>query len=291
MGTVWTPVAALRRCVLALSVLEDVDIVATDEGALVGALDLSDGVRSLLPWDEVAEAVGPMDPETAPARSRLHAWARARLALAQRDSDAWTPLARPVGLPVGHVLHPGQDWPCEHVPGGALDLGLGLVGLLGDAERVDVPPPALLAAAGVHLRDAWPPARDYLERMGALVAARVEAGETVLRPMGDCDVLTLLGSAALRAAVAASQSDHMQAAVVPMRRRGWLDVRRVDPAFALAAASATDPPDRGFARPVLVTREEVALSRDGCTAAVALGDPATGDDSRADLWRRPVRYR
>jgi hypothetical protein len=54
----------------------------------------------------------------------------------------------------------------------------------------------------------------------------------------------------------------MRTVAVPMRARGWLDLTRIDPAFSAAAARLTMEEDRGFSRPLLVTREEVALARD-----------------------------
>src|SRR5512144_3083051 len=124
--------------------------------------------------------------------------------------------------------------------------------------------------------------------MGALAAARWwREPEGPLRPMGDCDVVTLLGSLRLRVTLTAS-SGGMRTAAVPMRDRGWLDLRRVDPAFALAAAAATPVDRRGFTRPLLLTADEVAMARaGGHTAADALRDLAPGDEER---WRRPMRY-
>ena len=79
----------------------------------------------------------------------------------------------------------------------------------------------------------------------------------------------------------------MRAAAVPTRRRGWLDLSRTDPAFALAAASLADPEERGFERPLLVTVDEVALARSG-------GDPvlqAIRDGAAPDPLLPSVRYR
>jgi hypothetical protein len=73
-----------------------------------------------------------------------------------------------------------------------------------------------------------------------------------------------------------------------MRTRGWLDLTRIDPAFALAAAAATDPEERGFPRGLLVTREEVVLvAPGGRPQEIVLRDPA----ARALPHRRPVLYR
>ena len=104
-----------------------------------------------------------------------------------------------------------------------------------------------------------------------------------LRPMGDCDVVSLLGSAVLRGALAGDQGG-MRAIAVPMRTRGWLDLRGIDPAFSLAAASLTDPADRGFNRPLLLTAEEVALVPEGGRPAeVVLRDAAPGHAQNRDV--------
>jgi hypothetical protein len=59
-----------------------------------------------------------------------------------------------------------------------------------------------------------------------------------------------------------------------MRRRGWLNLGRIDPAFAAAAAAATPPAERGFDRPVLVTRDEVVMApAGGRPAEIVLRDP------------------
>jgi hypothetical protein len=173
------------------------------------------------------------------------------------------------------------------VPGGALDLGLGLAGL-DRAHRDDVVPvtPGVLAAAGLDAATWWPRAMDYLERMGGLAAARqVTEGARPLRPMGDCDVVTLLASAVLRAALV-SKTGGMRTVAAPMRTRGWTDLSRIDPAFVKAAAELTDPPQRGFSRALLVTAEEVVLAPGG-------GDPAAlplRDESPDERWPRDVRW-
>ncbi len=70
-----------------------------------------------------------------------------------------------------------------------------------------------------------------------------------------------------------------------MRRRGWTRLALVDPAFAVAAAAATDPEERGFARPLLVTADEVTQAPAGGGDAVALRQP--GAD--ASPWGRQVQ--
>jgi hypothetical protein len=113
----------------------------------------------------------------------------------------------------------------------------------------------------------WKAAREYLEQMGSLAADRYRRRPTEpLRPMGDCDVATLLGATSLRLALCGQERTGLCAAAVPNRTRGWIDLSRTDPAFALVAASLADPHERGFSRPLLLTREEVVMAREG-------GDP------------------
>jgi hypothetical protein len=125
-------------------------------------------------------------------------------------------------------------------------------------------PHRLLETTGVDADAWWPNAVVYLERMGRMAAERMRRiPEAPLRPMGDCDVVTLLASLTLRVGMVADVPDGMRTVAVPMRSRGWLDLSRVDPAFSAAAARLTAPEDRGFTRPLLVTREEVALAPEG----------------------------
>lgn len=273
----------LRRCALAVAVLHDVDLQPADDGVvLAGTPDLT------VTWGECAEAVfdAPDDQE---ARHRLARWLRLRRALSALTSADLDGRVRPVGLPVAHVLHPGLSWVRERVLGNALDLGLGLLGVGDDPDLVEVVPTGVLNAVGVDAVPWWPGARSYLERMGAVAAERCLADpEPTLRPIGDCDVVTLLGSAVLRAALCGGNGGTMRAVAVPMRRRGWLDLRRIDPAFALAAAAATDPAERGFSRPLLVTADEVtAVAPGDRPAEEVLRDPA----ALRQAWDRPVRYR
>ena len=272
----------LRQHALAVAVLHDVDVQPADDGVvLAGRPDLR------VTWSECAEAVygAPDDQE---ARHRLLSWFHLRRTVSDLGSADLAGRARPVGLPVGHALHPGPPWVRERVLGDALDLGLGLLGVGDDPGRVEVVPTGVLRAADADTVSWWAPTRGYLERMGAIAAERWLADpDPTLRPIGDCDVVTLLGSAVLRTALCGGSSGTMRTVAVPMRRRGWLDLRRIDPAFALAAAAATDPAERGFSRPLLVTADEVAMvGPGGRPAAEALGDRgATGQ-----AWDRPVRY-
>jgi hypothetical protein len=172
----------------------------------------------------------------------------------------------------------------HRVAGDALDLGLGVLGLLGDPDQVVVVPPALFGAAGVDTSEWWPAQVRELERVGRLAAERfLQDGSAPLRPFGDYDVLTLLGSTAFRSVLCESDPVGWRTAAVPMRTRGWLDLGRIDPAFAAAAALATSPDERGFDRAVLVTPEEIVMVGSiGRSAMHALQDPP----ARIDPWLR-----
>lgn len=265
--------AALRRAMLMVSVLDDVEVgldpADDEEGALLG----TPGGRLTIAWAEVARVVGEDGSDSTATRERLSRWLRLRAALAGVSDVAR--LARPVALPVGHVLHPGPRWVQHRVLGGAMDVGVGLLGLSEDPDEVVVLPPGLAEAAGHQESTWWPIAAAYLDEKGRIAAQRLlRDTDGPLRPIGDCDVVTLLASAAFREALCGGDRLTLRSAAVPMRRRGWLDLRRVDPAFAVSAAAATDPVERGFDRPLLVTCEEVTVVRAGGRPAhLDLRDP------------------
>ncbi len=263
----------LRRGVLAVSVLSDVDVEPSPLGVVLP------GEPSLwVPWGECRVALAGHDPETDQGRARLTAWLLARRRAGDLPPEHLVAALRPVGLPNDHVLHPGHGWVRERVLGDALDLGLGAVGLdPEDPDRVDLLPTPALAAAGLDPDTAWIGARAYLEQMGRLAVARLARdARGVLRPLGDCDVLTLLGSRALREALA-DEHHGLAPVVAPMRRRGWTRLALVDPAFGPAAAAATDPEERGFPRPLLVTADELTLVAPGGHPQDVLSVPATAD--------------
>lgn len=275
---------ALKRCALAVSLLLDIDAEPDDRGVVVR------GVPEVhVPWRECRLALAGADPESDLGRRLLGRWLLRRRWLADHTYDDLAERARPVGLPAGHALHPGAGWVRRRVLGGALELGLGFLGIQpSQPDRVTLmPQPALDAAGLADVAGAWwLRAEDYLERMGAMAAERFFRDRAaVLRPMGDCDVVTLLGSRTFRTALA-GEAGGMRPIVAPMRTRGWVDISRIDPAFGPAAAAATDAVDRGFPRPLLVTAEEVAMVRPGGAPAIALNDPAPRDG-----WAKPVLYR
>ncbi|HVQ17698.1 MAG TPA: hypothetical protein VMT27_01525, partial [Actinomycetes bacterium] len=244
---------ALRRCVLAVSVIDGFDAMPGDDGVTLDA-----GPQLLLPWAEVDRVVGDTEPEGTQGRSRLRTWFQMRTSLLRlRDPQRH---ARAIGLPRGHVLHPGPPWVRHHVHGGGLDLGVGLIGLFDDPDQVVVVPRMLFAAAGIDDEPWWPLLAFSLEQTGRLAAARhTNDPQLPLRPFGDFDVVTLLGSSAFRTELCQADPLGWRSAAVPMRQRGWLDLGRIDPAFAAAAALATEPHERGFERAILVTSEEVVV--------------------------------
>ena len=119
-----------------------------------------------------------------------------------------------------HVLHPGLDWVRERVLGDALDLGLGA----STSTR-----PTRTASWCCRRRPSTRPGSTSDDggccageprRAGTIAAERLRRDtRAVLRPLGDCDVVTLLGSRVLRTAL--RRTPGHGAAAVPMRRRGW----------------------------------------------------------------------
>jgi hypothetical protein len=284
----------LRRGVLAVSVLDDIDLVPDPHGIRLdlpaGAAVLQDpdsGFDGSIPWSELASAVGDQDPESEVGRVRLRDWLRLRLLFAELGSvAAWRAelAAVPVGLPADHPLHPGPQWVQEPVLGGLVDLGIGIRGLVGaDPDHVVVLHPDLAVALGLDTRRWWSALRSRLEDMGELTIARLRRdGIGVIAPMGGCDVVTLMGSRTLRAYLADSDGTGMRGVAVPMRSRGWFDLARIDPAFVSAAAAATDEVDRAFWSPLLVTRDEVTTGLPGGDVrTIVLRDPAAADA----LWQ------
>jgi hypothetical protein len=274
---------AVRRCALAVSVLTDLDIRPAGDGIVLPGLP-----EIFVSDDELCAAVAGADPETGRARRRLGRWLAARRAVAERSLDELAEIIRPVGLPVGHELHPGPAWVRQPVRGGCLDLGAGFIGLdPSDCERVVVVPQSVLDATGIDPAPWWRGTTEYLENMGALATTRWRRAPAVaLRPMGDCDVITLLASEVFRGALCAD-ADGMRAVAVPVRHRGWLELSRIDPAFVQAAAAIAGDEERGFPRPVLLTVDEVAVAMPGGKPAeIVLRDPAP-DNQR---WLRDVLY-
>jgi hypothetical protein len=266
----WAEAPQLRRCALGVAVMDDIDVLPSPHGVVLpGDPDVS------LTWAECRRAIAGAQPESPEARSRLKRWFQTRRWLADRPIEDLAERARPYGACVASPLHPGLDWVRRRVLGDTLDLGFGFVGI--DPEQPDLVMPIphqLLRAAAVEPAPWWPTAVVYLERMGEMAAERIGRSPTApLRPMGDCDVVTLLGSRTLRQAIVEGVVDGMRTVAVPMRTRGWLDLNRIDPAFSAAAARLTIEDERGFDRPLMITREEVVIARgDGDVIRAGLED-------------------
>jgi hypothetical protein len=276
--------------VLAVTLLDQGDLAELEvvEG---GVLRRGTRPSPVIPWDELLLAGGdPQDEAGEPVRRRRIArWLRVRLLLhdlldapdvPDRDAAAVAVVVRvrPRALPRDHVLHPGPAWTRHTILGGALDLGLGLRGIdddgRSDHEAVGILPPGILEAAGLDAHTAAGRADRYLQDMADLGSQRFALdSSSVLRPLGDADVVTLLASRTYRTALLDGQG--MRSAAIPVRTRGWLDLGRLDPAFAISAAELTDPDERGFTRPVLITRDEVTMVREGGSPVrQSLADPA-----------------
>jgi hypothetical protein len=264
---------ALRRGVLGVCVIHELDL-RPEYDAVV--LEGTPEVR--VPWRILRRAVAGAEPEDELGQARL-----SQVLLSARAAADIGPLglqltARPFAIAADHPVHPGLDWIRRRVLGDALDVGLGFIGLdVFDPDRVIPVPQAVLDLFDVDTEDWWTEADSYLEDMGAMAALRWRRTPDVpLRPMGDCDVVTLLASRVFRGALAGVACGGMRAVAVPMRSRGWLDLARIDPAFVVTAAEITNHKERGFRRPVLVTPDEVVQPIDGGNPAeIVLRDPAT----------------
>jgi hypothetical protein len=275
--------AAVRRCLLAVMVLHDLD-VSWDEGSRPSGAGLADvrleGTSPVrVSGDRLRALVGSDDPEDSATIDRVARWLLLRRAVHELPMPLLREGLRVVGLPVGHLLHPGEQWVEVRVAGGALTLGLGLLPAASDADPqapTPVPlPPGVLQDAGIDPSTVWPDALRRLEELGSLAAARRRRRpRDPLRPLAEADVVTLLGSRAFRAELAGgpdSRPAGLAGLVVPMRTRGWVSSSAIDPAFGPAAAAATDEQSRGFPRPLLVTEDEVVQVPEGGHALRYLG--------------------
>jgi hypothetical protein len=256
--------ATLRQCALAVSVLADIDLLPRDDGVVVTG-SRSDGHGDVLvDWTEFADALGDHEPLSATGCHRVGTLLRlCRVVADHGDRPDGAPAlirraTRALALPPDHALHPGGDWLLGRVRGEALDLGVGVLGLAGQPDDARPLPPSLARRLRLRPDRWWPDLIEHVERMGRLAAARiVRDGSPVLRPVGGCDPLTLLASPPLREQLATADGTGMRAVAAPTRRRGWFDLRQVDPAYVAAVWSLTDPPERGLPTPLLVTRHEV----------------------------------
>ncbi len=273
--------AALRRGTLAASLLDDIPVEPTEDGVRIGH-DWTDRKTWVeVPWSDLVKALGDAAPLSVEGRLRLRDWLRAVGELT--NPQALTSRVVALALPRGHALHPGKSWPMQSILGGVLDLGLGLrpiVDQLPDGTPAGQPTPLPLSAIqrrGVDPAPWWAAADFHRTTMAQLAVDRIRReGIDSLRPLGGCDVFTLLSSPVLRSYLCESDGTGLRAVAVPMRDRGWVDLARIDPAYVGSAATATEPERRGLSRPLLITTDEVTLSPGVRTVAqqaqVALSD-------------------
>lgn len=287
--------ADLRRCVFAVAVLHDLDLEPGPDGVTLC------GPRSVVvSWAAIAGALGRHTPDSSAGRQQVAELMRLRRLAHVAPPGLVRAAVTVVGWPADAPDHPGPGWPLLHVPGGSLHLGPAVVGL---AARVapatptnpsataapqdgwaEAPGPAVpvsadaLEAAGVPVQPRWSELLDQLETAGQIAAdrSRRRSSSAPLRSTGAFDVVTLLGSECLRRWLA-HDAGGMAALVVPMRTRGWIASSALDSAFGPAAFLITEPEDRGFARPLLVTAHEVQQVPAGGHAARHLfGDRKSG---------------
>jgi hypothetical protein len=292
----------VRRCLLAVTVLHDIDLdwqLPADDLSDPAFPDLTvDGEPPVtVPAARLRSLLDGRDLEQPDTIAFLARWLLLRRALESTPAAMVVEALRVVGLPVGHAQHPGPAWVRVRIPGASLDLGLGLLpdvapgtvpseltddtDLLGGTGPVPavaaaspVPlPDGLLEEIGIDAATVWPTAIARLEELGGLAAARRRRRpRDPLRPMAEADVVTLLGSRRFRFELAAETSTGLAGLVVPMLSRGWVSTAAIDPAFGPAAAAATPEQTRGFPRPVLVTEYEVVQVPDGGHPLRHLGD-------------------
>lgn len=248
---------ALLRLVRAVAVLDGVDAEPTADGVpTVGGAD-----PGIIGWAEIADLLGADDPLDRAPRLRLAVLLLLHRQLATLGSGAAEALhdaARPLALPVGHPLHPGHDWAREPVPGGVLELGVGVAGLVPGQDVLPLPGPVAVAA-GLRGDDEadWRRIRALGDGVGEHALARLRATEdhgAVLIGSGGIDALTLLALPAARDQVAGPVA-------VPARDRAWLGARATDESFLRAVWVLTGVARRGVAEPLAVGPRGVAPLR------------------------------
>jgi len=271
-------------------------LMLLDNGVLGSLEVLDDGLHLpmadselLVTWDECALAADlGADTEPSPGtRRRLARWIKLRAILQSWSADRQheyvrfvVSMIRPRALPIDHVLHPGRSWIVRPILGGSTHSGLALRGFTDDAEPdsdfAGLLPVDLLEFAGVPRQAAIERADQYVHDMAQLAVDRHKHDPSAtLRSLGDADVPTLLTNPLYRRTILDGQG--MRSAAIPTRNRGWLDLGRLDPAFAISAAELTDPDERGYTRPVLITADEITVVKPGGNIiGQALDDPVRG---------------
>jgi hypothetical protein len=266
--------SALTTLVRAVRVLDGTDLEPTDDGIrLTGRPG-----DPLIGWAEIAATLSGDDPLDPAPRLRLTLLIELRRHLADLRDDALDALhgaVRPLALPVDHALHPGAGWVREPVPGGVLDLGLGVARLIPGQDCVLPLPASVAAAAGLDPADEWRRLVPLVEWIGEAVGDRTpDRRSAVARPAhrvqdpdpgfcltgtGGCDALTLLATAPARRALLAAMPDGATAGA-PSRDRVWFGTGAADPGYLRAVWTLTAASRRGV-------REPLALALDGVRPA------------------------
>jgi len=238
--------------------------VATEPAADGILLSCPDGPPSLpepvIPWSRIHALLQDDDPLGPGPRLRLALTLQFHVAvrsLGDTALDAVVRAARPLALPPGHRLHPGPAWAVERMPGGVLEVGVGVTRLLPGQTATLPLPPDVAAVAGLAPAALWPRLRDLLERLSGFALDRVTAHGPrpgVLRPVGGCDGLTLLASPAVR--------ERLDGATVaaPRRDRVWTGGAAEDHGYVHAAWLLTVPAERGLPGPLRVTPSAVTAA-------------------------------
>jgi hypothetical protein len=252
--------AELIRLVQAVAVLDGIGVHATNRG-LRPQGSVADRP---ITWEQVSSALAHDDPLDPAPRHRLRLLIALHRVLAELGEPAARLLAkqsRLLALPVGHPLHPGDGWAVEPVPGGVLELGVGVVDLLpGQSSPIPLPR-AVAELAGRHAA-AWPDLLEHAERLGGLAGRRLaDTGDSaVLTSIGGCDALTLATTTALRRHLLGSTGQAGQAEqkddsiglriAAPRRDRVWTGVQADDRDRTRAVWLLTAGPERGVLEPL-----------------------------------------
>ena len=242
------------QLVRAARVLDGVGIEPTADGVLLA------GHRHgpVVPWSEIAEILGSDEPAAPAARLRLGVLVELRRTVEELGPaavDAVARAVRPLALPAGHPLHPGPRWIHHRVPGGVLDVGLGVSRLLPDQDGVLPLPPSVASAAAVDPAAAWDRLPRLAERLSTFAIDRMEAdaaGPTVLAGVGGCDALTLLTLEPVRARLAAGSGRPLSPVSAPRRDRVWVGAAAADREYVNAVWLLTPPARRGVSDPMTV---------------------------------------
>jgi|694.fasta_scaffold21742_6 hypothetical protein len=282
--------ASLRQCVLMVSVLHGIDVIPRDDGvSLPPNPSVASSEELLVPWSTIESVLRDFSDVTdAVARKHLAHWFTTARGLGDLSLQEFLTYVTVIGMPHNAPAHPGSAWTHTEVLGGALHLGLGLR-LLGHlSDETSALTPELMTVLGHDPARAWEAGWTYLNAMGQLAADRHGRDPVaVLRPMGDCDVVSLLGSPHFRACLAQFHNVGMRAVAVPMRTRGWVDPNHLDSAFVQGAAAATDRQQRGFTTAMLVTADGVWEAK----PSENLVDFALRDAKQASNWIDQSRFR